>query len=370
MDGKIAKASILSSGVEGLYTVKEKLLQLEEYKENNDILTMEETKLEKNIKNKEKAINDEIVNTTKKRKEEIEAAYNEQVENTRNRIKKIQGKKEKSRSIKISERIDAETSDLKEEYQHYQLEAKTEFKQNKVPAFCNTKLYYALFLPKGISDMVIVLSVLILALLVIPCSVYVLLFQGKGMIYLALVYFVSVLLFGGTYMLFDYNTKGKYLKSISRVRSIRNKMIINRKKRNKIRKRILKDRDESSYGLEKFNQEIQDLEQEISLILEQRKDALAVFENTTRFVIGEEIKARNQAALENLKKEYERVYTEIKKTEGNVTVLSMELTRNYEAYLGKEFMAVKKLDQLIELMKNNNLSSVSEAVALFNQEEN
>lgn len=369
MEGNIAEKSILSGGVENLSVVKEKIQQLEEYKENNDILTMEETKLEKNIKSKEKAITDEIIATTKKRKEEIEAAYNEQVEKTRNRIKKIRGKKEKSKNIKVSERIQAETAGLREEYIQLGLDAKTEFKLNKVPSYCNTKLYYALYMPKGMSEVIIILLTLVLALFAIPCSIYFFLLQDKGMIYLALVYFFSVLLFGGTYMLIDYNTKGKYGESISKVRFLRNKMILNKKKRNQIRKRILKDRDESSYGLDKFNQEISDLDSEINLILEQRKDALAVFENTTRFVIGEEIKVRNQEELNILKKEYDRVCTEIKKTEANITVLSMEITRNYEAYLGKELMSVKKLDQMIELMKDNNLSIVSEAVTLLNQEE-
>jgi hypothetical protein len=368
MDGAVTEKNILSGGMEELCMVREKLLQLEAYKENNEVLTMEETKLEKNIKNKEKAINDEIAGTTRRRKEEIEASYNEQVEKTRNRIKRIRSKKEKSRSIKRSERIEEETAGLREEYQQLQLEIKTELKQNQVPAFCNTRLYYALFIPKGFYDFVIIAITLLLTLLAIPCSVYVLLFQGRGMIFLALVYFVCVLLFGGIYMLVDYNTRGKSPSSISRIRDIRNSIAVNKRKRKQIRKQILKDRDESSYGLEKFNQEIQDLDGEINLILEQRKDALAVFENTTRFVIGEEIKVRNQEELNELKKEYDRIYTEIKKTEGNITVLSMEITRNYEAYLGKELMTVKKLDQLIELMTNNNTPTVSEAVALLDQE--
>jgi hypothetical protein len=363
------EGNILSGGIENLYSVKEKLMELSDYKENSDILSSEEAKLERNIQGKEKSIIEEVNSTIKKRKDEIEAVYDEQIEKAQTRIRKIRSKKEKSRNVKITERIEAETADLQEEYRQLQLEGKNIFKQSQVPSFCNSKLYYSLFMPKGLGELIIIGAALLLTLLVIPCGVYFFLLPVKGMIYLTLVYFASVILFGGIYMLIDLNTKGKYRSAISKVRIIRNKMIINKKKRNQIKNRILKDKDESPYGLEKFNQELKDLDNEVNQILEQKKDALAVFENTTRFVIGEEIKLRNQDDLNNLKAEYERVSVELKKTEGNITVLSMEIAGNYEAYLGKELMSVKKLDQLIELMKNNNLATVSDAITLLTQEE-
>ncbi len=364
------EGNILSGGVDELNTVKESLLKLNVYKENNDVLVTEETKLEKNIQSKEKAISDEIISTTKKRKDEIDAAYNEQIDKTRTRIKKIRSKKEKSKNQKVSERIELETADLREEHRQLLAESKSIFKQNQVPSFCNTKLYYALFLPKGMGDIIIICLTLLLTLLAIPSGIYFLLLPDKEMIYLVLIYFITVVFFGGTYMLIDNNTKDKHRDSINRVRVIRNNIVNNKKKRNQIRKRILKDRDESPYGLEKFNQELQELDNEINSITEQKKDALAIFENTTRFVIGEEIKVRNQEELTVLKKEYDRVYAEIKKMEENIKLLSMGIASNYEAYLGKEFMSVEKLDLLADLMTSNNLTTISEAVAFYKQEDN
>lgn len=361
--------NILSGGIQDLQIVKETLLKLNEYKENNHILSAEEKKLEKNIQNKEKAINDEIVSTIKKRKEEIETTYDDQVDKTRSRIKKVRNKKEKSKNTKISERITVETAELREEYSRLKLEAKTVLKQDQVPSICNTRLYYALYLPKGFGDIVIIAFMLLLVLIIIPCAVYFLFLQNKGMIYLALDYVVTVILFGGIYMLVDNNTKDKHAKSLLKVREIRSYLAKNKKEQNNIRKQILRDKDESSYGLEKYNEELQELENEINTILEQRKDALEVFENTTRFVIGEEIKARHQEELTAIKEEYNRVCIELKKTEGLITTLSMEIARNYEAYMGKEFMIVDKLDQLEEQMKLNNLLTISDAIAQLKQEE-
>lgn len=360
--------NILSGGIEELKKVRSKLSELSGYRENNHILTAEEAKLNKNIINREKAINEEIIGTVRKRKEEIEDTYEEQVNETRSRIKKVLDRKEKSKNTKISERIESETAQLREEYDRLKLEGKTVLKQDQVPSFCNTGLYYALYMPKGIGDIIVIGIVLLLVLLVIPCSVYFLVLQDKGMIYLALVYFITVILFGGAYMLIDSSTKEKHGASIRKVREIRDRLAANKRKRNRIRNRILNDKDESTYGLDEYDKELQELDGGVNAILEQRKDALEVFENTTRFVIGEEIKLRHQEELNKLKAEYDRVCTEVKKTEGNITVLSMEIARNYEVYLGKEFMSVDRIDQLIETMTENHFTTVSDAIARLKQE--
>jgi predicted RNase H-like nuclease (RuvC/YqgF family) len=143
---------------------------------------------------------------------------------------------------------------------------------------------------------------------------------------------------------------------------------VNKKKQNKIKKKILKDQDESQYGLDKFNNELQESEKEISSIAEKKQEALTLFENTTRFVIGEEIKLRYQEEIKTLKQEYDSTYNEIRMLEENIKNMTMELSSDYEVYLGKEFMSAERLDKLAELMSANNLSTISEAITLYSQE--
>ncbi len=361
------EGNILSGGLDDLNGLKNILLDLDGYMDSNDALASEESKLEKTIKNKEKAIADEIINTTKKRKDEIEATYNEQIEKTRARIKKIHDKKEKSKSAKISERIEAETSQLKEEYRQMLLESKAILKQNKVPSFCNSRLFYALFLPRGMGDMVIIIITLIIILLIIPCIFYFYVIPEEKMVYLILIYFITVIFFGGLYMLIDNNIKDKHMEAIKRIYGLRSQNFDNKKKRDKIRKSILKDKDESRYGLDNFNQELSELNNELKSITEQKNEALSAFENTTRFVIGEEIKARSQDELNALKKKYGEVYVEIKEAEDKIKNLSMEIANNYEVYLGKEFMSVDKIIILIDIMTDNNLKTISEAMSYYKE---
>ena len=59
------ESNILSGGLEDLNGLKNILLELDGFKDNNDALVTEEEKLEKAIKFKEKAIADEIAATSK-----------------------------------------------------------------------------------------------------------------------------------------------------------------------------------------------------------------------------------------------------------------------------------------------------------------
>lgn len=362
------EGNILSGGLKELNTVKDKLTELNNFRDGCDELTSEEARLEKGIKTKEKEVLEEIASTHRKRKEEIEYAYNEQMDIVRTRIKKIRNKKEKSKSEKVSERIDAETAELKEEYRQLALDIREQFKFHKIPALCNSRFFYALFLPKGLIDIFIIMLTLVAILLALPYAIYTLWLPKENMIYLFLVYLFLVIVFGGIYMLIDSNIKSKHIKVLGNVGQIRIQMLLNRKRRNEIRKHIVKDKDESIYGLEDFDQELAELDQELNEITEQKKEALRIFENTTKYVIKEEITYRYKEELNSLKQEYAKVYTDIKALEENIKNLSMEITNNYEVYLGKEFMSADKLDKLALILTENQLSTISEAMGFYRGE--
>lgn len=362
MDG-----NILSGGIEVLQSIKEKIIELNNCKEKKESLLVAEAKLEKGIQSKEKALADEIVFTTKKRKEEIESTFNSQIDNVHSRIKKIRSKKEKSKNAKVKERIIVETADLREEKKRMVQESKSIFKQDKIPSFCNSRLFYALYMPKGIGDFLIILLTLLIILLAIPSLIYFVLIPEEKLVYLPIIYLLTVVLFGVPYMLIENNIKDKHIESIRKVRLTRSNMLVNKKKQNKIKKKILKDKDESQYGLDKFNNELQELEKEINSIAEKKQDALTLFENTTRFVVGEEIKLRYAEEIKTLKHEYNNTYNEIRTLEESIKNLTMEVSSNYEVYLGKEFMSKEKLDLLADVMSDNNLSTISEAITLYTQ---
>ena len=224
MDG-----NILSGGLNELNTIRDCVSELNRYRDSIDELTLKETKLEKSLKSREKEIADEIVGTLRKRKDEIEGTYNAQSEKTRQRIKKIRTKKEKSKSAKVSERIDSETSGLREEHRLMVQEIKEIFRLNKISLLFNNRIFYALFMPKGIADFVIIITLLLLVLLALPYGLYTIIMPGLKMIFLFVEYLLIVFVFGGAYMLIDNNVKSRNNKAFVRINQIRGMLAVNKK---------------------------------------------------------------------------------------------------------------------------------------------
>lgn len=359
----MSEENILAGGIETLYTMKENLLELEGYKSRSTELAKEEERLEKAVEAKEKAISDEITEVTKKRKDEIEESFEEQISKTKARLKKVKSKKDKRKDAKVTERITIETSELVEERRQLNEEIKSLFRTNHVSRiFCN-RFYFSLFLPRSIKDMLVIILTLLICFLAIPIGVDKFFLPEENM-WLVLTYFILVIIFGGIYLWVNHTTKEKHQDMVRQVRELRNKLAVNAKQIKTIEKGIKRDKDESAYDLDKFNNEIAELEEEVNRMVEEKKEALVIFETTTKYVITEEIKNRQKEELDLLKAEHERVYEEQRVAEEKAKQYSLEISNKYESFVGKENMSLSKIDRLIELVESGEVSKVADAIAV------
>jgi hypothetical protein len=360
-------SNLLSGGVDTLNEIKENLLELHGYQSNYDTLLLEEDRLEKSIKNLDKDISDEIQSTTKKRRQEIEDTFDKQLDKIRAKIRKTKEKRDKRKNTKISERIEIETASLKEENNKLRQESKEIFRQHHVPSFCNTKLYYALYSPGGFVDLFIILCSLFVTLFVIPCGIYFVLLPKEKTIYLIIIYIITVLLFGGLYVFVGNHTKDKHLAEIRQGKGLRGKIRVNNKKAAIIRKNIRKDRDESTYGLENFDEELMKHEKELTDFSEQKRDALAVFNNSTSQVIATDIKGLYEEQLTTLRTEYDKARNEAAKAEDKINHLTIKIAKEYEPYIGKDLMTLDRLNALSNIIQAGSAETISEALAFYKQ---
>lgn len=362
--------NIMSEGIETLNTIKESLLELDNYKQETEQLSMEEKRLEKAIKSKEKDIRDEITLTLKKRKDEVGNTFDEQISKLKAKIRKAQNKKDKLKGAKVSERIEGETIDLWEENEKLSMDIKDIFKENKIPRIYNNGLYYSLYFPSSFSDVFIFILLMGIAFIGIPCGIYFGILPERKTIYLIAVYFITIFLVGGLYLFFNNISKTKYLDPITQVKQLRIQIRTNKKKIKGIKKSVLKDKDESSYGLEEIKQELMELDTDLKELEKKKQEAIHNFEDTTSVVITAEIKAKHQEELDELKADYYNIHQNLNQCDSKIKDSALYMANNYEAYVGKEFLKVEKIDQLIRLMEDNGLSTISEGVAFFHQEEN
>lgn len=357
--------AILHAGIDELNTIKEHVLELDGYQERNAELIKEEARLDKLISGKEKDLSDEMETTLKKRKAELAATYESQLATLNARNKKIKAKKEKDKGVKVSERISEETAELREKNKELALEMKTKLKSDKTPKLCNTTLFYAFFMPKTLTEVLVFILTLLVVFLVIPFGIYLLFFAEKfGEIALAIIYVIMILLVGAIYLAINNKVKEKHLDTIRAVRGLRSQYRRNAQNIKDIQKGIKNDADESGYGLEQYDDELGEINAEIQRVAEEEKTALNAFESETSPQIKAEIKGRYEEELTSLREKYKETCAEQKGVEEKVKELSLMMSKQYESYLGKDMLTTVKLDKLIARIEKGEAATIGEALAL------
>lgn len=338
--------------------------ELSASKNSLDKIRQEERRLEKELETEKKAVADTISLTVKKRMEEINDSYDKEIAKGQDRLKRVRSKREKAKSQGIKERIDEETKELRDDNRELKLQMKTLFQQDRVPRFCKSTWYYSLYYTSGFSEFLILLITILVCFLAIPWGIYSLL-PEKSTYYLMGIYFATVVVFGGLYILINNKTKVHHQEALKQGRKLRGLMKTNRRKIRVITNSIKRDRDEAVYDLEKYDDEIAQIEQDLTNITSKKKEALNTFEKVTKTIISDEIAGNSREKIERLEEELSRASEEVREAEIKVKEQTLFITDNYESYLGKEFMVPEKLDELADFIRMGKAATISEAEAVY-----
>lgn len=368
--------NIFNQNVDFLIQAREEVVACNQMEQKQKQLQEREDKMQKAIAQEEKSIHDEINTTIKKRKAEIEDTYDAQLDAGRKKLKKAQEQKNKEKSERVGQRVDEETADVKENSRQLKTEMRTLFKKNHVPAFCQTGFYYALFMPKGIKEILILLLMIVIGLAGIPFGIYELfarvILTDKPIVqasyFMALVIALSLIVVLGIYFLIFNLTKVRHRDTIAEGRKIRNQMLANDKNIRAIKNAINKDKDESQYGLDAYDQKIQESQNEMDAIAEEKQAALTEFEQQTRNTIIDEINGRRQAKLDDMRQQAAAVEEECYDVESRIKEAALAITNKYAKYLGKNICKEETLSDIINIMQTEQIDTISEGIAIYKGE--
>lgn len=344
-----------------LEDAKDALLELNDFSKQEEQLRQEVQKLEKTLTAEKKAVNDSISSTVKKRREEIQSSYDTEIGKIQDKLKKVKSRREKAKNQGMKERIREETVELHEHNRELQVRMKTLFQQERVPFFCHSSFYYALYFPSGFREFLTLLITFAVCFGLIPYGVYLFLPEKKTL-YLALIYGAAVLIFGGIYILVGNLTKDRHLEALKEGRSIRSLIASNNKKVAVITSSIKRDRNEKVYDLEKYDDEIAQLNQDLEETSQKKKEALNTFENVTKTIITDEIMGNSREKLDVLAEKQQEAEDRLRYTETMVKEKRIYITDTYESYLGREFLVPEKIDELKNIMENGTAVNLSEAM--------
>ena len=343
---------------------KEAVKKLEELRQKERELEDKEKKLERSLKTEQKMAADAVAATVKQREEEITGSYDAEIDKARERLKKVRQKREKAKSQGIKERIEEDTSSLVRENKEIKGQMKTLFQANHVPGYCRSGFYYALYFTRGLREAGVLMLMLLVCFLAVPCGVYFLI-PNRNSFYLFGIYLAAILLFGGIYVMIGNRTKMRHMEVLKEGRVLRNRIRENERKIRAIARTIRKDKNESSYNLEKFDDEIAHLDQDISQIVRKKNEALNTFETVTKSIISDEIFGNRKKELDRLAEELESTGSELKLVQGQIKEQSLTAADEYGIYVGKDFLTVERLEALEKLIAGGNAANISEAITVY-----
>ena len=328
--------NILNEGREVLLKIYEEVKELGQSELREKELTEAEDNAEKILAEKEKSVAKEIMDITKKRREEIAQTFDAEEDKLNEIAKKTSQKREKYRDVKVSERIQIETADFIEANKQIKSDTKKLYKQNKTPGFFNSEFYYTLFMPGSIRDF----------------------------LYCILSF---AILFGGIYMLIFTTSRNKYIEVVNMGNNARNKIKNNKRVIAKISKKIRKDKDDTHYGLENYNAKLEDIKIQLEDLMEKRKEALRVFDDSTRQAVADEIKNGAQAEIDGYKTRLTELAANLSEIRDYIKQRKIYIAENYEAFLGKELVDADTLKALLEISDKNPAATISELIELYKQ---
>ena len=359
----MGEENVLAGGTEILLEIRGSLQELENNKSRAVALKTDEVRLEKEIQATEKSMNTDIANTVTKRRKELEASYNGQISSVKANIEKEKTKRDKEKSSKVSERIGNETENLRKDILSLKQNMKQIFDKNRIPKIFNNDYFFALFMPNGIKD-VLVLAASFAAVILIPLIIFLLFIKGNdGAWWKGLLLFGGFIgIFGVIYGLIFSKIRVRHKTALKSAQTYRSRIDGNKRRIKKIENEIRKDSDESLYNLEEYDERIGLIERRLDDILEDKKEALADFEDKKKLEITEDIKAKYAERLNKSKEEYERNYKEQEEINRQISEATVRISKNYEAYVGKDALNITTIDQLIEMIESGNAISITDAL--------
>lgn len=330
-------------------------------------------KLDKAVAQEDRSIQDEISSTISKRRSDLDARYNKQLTSLSNERKAVEAKKSKKKTQQMNENVKDSTKGLRKENSNYKDNLKYTLKENNVPSFCSSKLFYIMFMPSGISEILICLGIFAVGVALLPALISLIfrvtVFSDMApydlKLWTIIVAAACIILFILIYVLIYINVKVRNIDVLRQTREMMTRINLNNKNIESIKKSITSDLDESKYDLREFDSKIAEIDEKQEALNYDRKNDLANFDEKVKHEIQEEIESRRIPKLTEMQSNLAELQAAVKELQDKSDALSTDISRRYAVYLGEDMCRSDKLDKLIQIMEDGDASTVSEAVSVY-----
>lgn len=346
-----------------LKTARDNIVERAELQEEDKKLDADLKKVRRELAAAKKEMESRIDAEQKRGRQEACSELAIEVNSLQKNVENLAKERALVKQKNISDRIARETEALYIDNDVKKSEIADICKEDSLPLFCKNRLYYALFAPKGLYDLLILICTQIVAFGIIPLIIY-LFIRDRRPVHLLFIYIGAVVLFGGIYMLLFYFTKIKHADAIKQARGIYNEIRKNKRQIKNIEASIRGDKDESGYDFGDVDIRLQTARKELEEKTAQLEAAKAEFENVTKEKIRADIEAENKDRLDSLVAETNKMSSDKSRVQKRLDKLDEEYKAVVEEKIPKDFRSVQKLNKLVSLFEMNAATTIDSAVLI------
>ena len=217
----MAEKSIFKCGKKELLELKEILAKYYEFENKIAEIAKKEAKQLQFNEERKREIEQTIINKEAELRKDVGKPFDINISRYLSRKEEILAHKEEKRRAAIELYIDKEKEDLAHDGNHHKKMIQRIANEGGLPAIYTSKLFFALFYPKTLSDAIILIISLVVLLLLLPLSIFYVGFSDGGRLELTTIYLFIIVLIFAIYALVNTTVKEKYMITFQKINDCR-----------------------------------------------------------------------------------------------------------------------------------------------------
>lgn len=355
----------LNGGVNELQMMINDLNARDESINNVNICAEEGRRLEKSLQQENDNIKKEINAALKEGLAKATEEEDRIISNNSKRIREIKSDRSRAKDKRVKERIENETQGLADENRDLHRLIRKNFRENNLPAYCDTKWFYALYCTQGGMEWLVKILIFAIGLVAIPWIVVEL--ADPWWFLKIILWAILVVVFIAIYITIYLLTKDRDTGILEEMRGNRYKILDNEKAIKKIRNSIKADTDESHYNLGEFDEEINALQSNMEQTAKARDEKLRDFEENKKQQIVDGINEAHAETIRNIKVSIDEKMSEYKELSDKAKALQQSVADNYEKYLTPQFTNKQSCERMMAILQGGQASNIGQALQMMKQ---
>lgn len=361
------KEGIILERQESLLYIKQlldKQIQLEKLNQAVKDTSVSLDKSQRALETYKVRITEESAQIVKKQREQLENRLEKEVQSAVRRVEQAEKKRAQEKEKQKKSHIADATQEYKERIRQARSQIKADMKTDKVPAFCNSGLWFSIFMPAFLTDYIMMILVWGIVGLGIPSIIY-LLIPERSIWQFYVIFPLCLILIIMLYIQVHRRTLGKHRETLKLCREKMNLIHELKGRIRKTEKTITRSDDESPYELKALDENIQKARQELEKARQAQADGLKEFEQHTRLGIIDEFRKKSQEKLDELTGAINHLSREKNLSMEMASELQLEMIDDYEDVLGAENLNQARLEQILDCLENGTADTLEQALEVL-----